>query len=305
MLRFLLPLLLILAPPSTLAAEVLQTLKLADGIYALVGPTTNRTPENLGNNANFGVLVGDDGVLLIDPGGTAKGAQMIEAAVRRITDKPVTLVINTGGQDHRWLGNAYFKARGARVIASEEAVADQKARLQDQLQRLGQTAGDAALEGTEPAYADQTFDDELRLEFSGIPLELHHAGHAHTPGDIFVWLPEQGIVFSGDIVYMDRMLGVGSQSAHKSWIGAFEAMAALQPELVVPGHGRPGPLAEATADTYDYLVFLRQAVGELLDEGLGMESVGQIDQSRFSYLENYDMLKGRNAQRVYAELEWE
>ena len=287
------------------AAEVLETRELAAGVYALVGPTTDRTSENLGNNANFGVVVGEDGVLLIDPGGTAKGAQMIEAAIRRITDQPVTLVINTGGQDHRWLGNGYFKSRGATVIANDKAVADQKARLQEQLQRLAQAVGEDALQGTEAAYADQTFSDSHHFVFGGRRIEIHHAGHAHTPGDSFVWLPDQRILFSGDIVYVDRLLRIGSHSAHKSWIGAFEALAQRQPDILVPGHGRPGPLARAHADTYAYLVFLRDAVGALLEQGKGMEALGEIDQARFSHLQNYALLKGRNAQRVFSELEWE
>ena len=124
-------------------------------------------------------------------------------------------------------------------------------------------------------------------------IEIHHAGHAHTPGDSFVWLPEQKIVFSGDIVYTDRMLGVGSQSAHRSWIGAFEAMADKQPRIVVGGHGNPSDLSKATADSYDYLVFLRKTVQVFMDEGRGMEEIGKIDQSRFSYLENFDSLKGQ------------
>ena len=85
------------------AREVLTTHKLADDVYALVGPLSNRDAENLGNNANFGVVLTEEGVVLIDPGGTYQGAQMIDAAIGRITDKPVILVINTGGQDHRWL----------------------------------------------------------------------------------------------------------------------------------------------------------------------------------------------------------
>lgn len=287
------------------AADMLRTHKLADNVYALVGPITNRTPENLGNNANFGVIVGDDGVLLIDSGGTYKGAEMIHAAIRKITDKPVTLVINTGGQDHRWLGNGYFKAKGAKIIANSNAVTDQRARLQDQFQRLGNLVGDAVLAGTEPVYADETFTDKKTLSFGAFDIEIHHAGHAHTPGDSFVWLPQQKIVFSGDIVYMDRMLGVGSMSAHKSWIGAFEAMAALQPTVVVPGHGTPAPLAKAKADSYDYLRFLRQAVTEFIEADRGIEEIGSLDQSRFSYLDNFESLKGRNAQRVYEELEWE
>jgi glyoxylase-like metal-dependent hydrolase (beta-lactamase superfamily II) len=161
------------------------------------------------------------------------------------------------------------------------------------------------MDGTEPVYADETFADRRLLQVGGTRIEIHHAGHAHTPGDSFVWLPEHGILFAGDIVYMDRMLTVGAQSAHASWITAFEAMAALQPEIVVGGHGRPADLAKATADSYDYLVFLRRAVQAFMDAGSGIEEVGTIDQSRFSYLENYDSLKGRNAQRVFEELEWE
>ena len=136
-------------------------------------------------------------------------------------------------------------------------------------------------------------------------MELYHAGHAHTPGDSFVWLPEQEVLFRGDIVYMDRMLGVGPQSAHRSWISAFEAIAALQPRIVVGGHGMPGDLEKATADSYDYLVSLRKAVQQLIEDGYGIEEIHRIDQTRFSYLQNYESLKGRNAQRVYEELEWE
>jgi len=101
------------ASNSVHAESVLKTEQLADNIYALVGPTSNRDSRNLGNNANFGVIVTSEGVVLIDPGATYKGAQMIHDAVREITRAPIKLVINTGGQDHRWLGNGYFKALGA------------------------------------------------------------------------------------------------------------------------------------------------------------------------------------------------
>jgi glyoxylase-like metal-dependent hydrolase (beta-lactamase superfamily II) len=284
---------------------ILKVTKLADSVYALIGPTTNRDPKNLGNNANFGVIVTKDGVVLIDPGGTYKGAQMIHEAVRSITDQPVELVINTGGQDHRWLGNDYFRSLGARIIANHTAVADQRERLQDELLRLGSLVGCEGLAGTTPVYASETFVDQQIVELGGMRIELHHAGHAHTPGDSFVWLPEQEILFSGDIIYVDRMLGVGPQSAHRSWIAAFEALAEKQPQIIVPGHGEPVDLEKATRDTYDYLVFLREAVQALMDAGHGMEDISMIDQSRFSYLANYESLKGRNAQRVYEEIEWE
>lgn len=290
---------------SVSAQTVLKSEKLADGVYALVGPLTNRDEINLGNNANFGVIVTAEGVILVDPGATVKGAKMIHAAIRNITDKPVKWVINSGGQDHRWLGNHYFKTRGATIIASERAVADQKARLHSQLSRLSGLMGDEELKDITPVHADETFTDQKVLTVGNKRVEIYHAGHAHTPGDSFIWLPDDKIVFSGDIVYMDRMLGVGSMSKHLDWINTFKAMAALQPETVVPGHGKPAGLAKAKHDSYDYLVFVRNAVMKFMDDGHGMEDIGKIDQSRFSYLVNYDSLKGRNAQRVFEELEWE
>ncbi|MEW8211065.1 MAG: MBL fold metallo-hydrolase [Candidatus Thiodiazotropha taylori] len=290
---------------SVQAGQVLKTEKLAENVYALIGPLTNRNPENLGNNANFGVIVTDDGVVLIDSGATDKGARMIHAAIKEITDKAVKWVINSGGQDHRWMGNGYFKALGATIIASEKAVADQKARRESQLDRLWSLVGKEGLEGTDYIYADESFSQQKLFKVGNTRIEIHHAGHAHTPGDSYIWLPQHKIVFSGDIVYTDRMLGVGSMSAHKSWIATFEAMAAKQPEIVVGGHGNPATLAKAKADTYDYLRFLREAVLAFMDQGNSLEDIGKIDQSRFSYLKNYDSLKGRNAQRVYEELEWE
>ena len=287
------------------ADPVLKTEQLADNIYALIGPTTNRDPENLGNNANFGIIVTDEGVVLIDSGGSYKGAKMIDDAIRAITDRPITTVINTGGQDHRWLGNGYFKAKGAHIVANEKAVSDQRARVQDQLNAMENLIGGDVLDGTQPVYADETFVDLKVITLGGIRIEIHHAGQAHTPGDSFVWLPQHRLMFSGDIVYTDRMLRVGSHSAHRSWIAAFEAMADKQPKIVVGGHGKPAGLSKAMADTYDYLVFLRRTIQAFLDEGHGMEEIGKIDQSRFSYLDNFDSLKGRNAQRVYEELEWE
>lgn len=127
----------------------------------------------------------------------------------------------------------------------------------------------------------------------------------NTPGDSFVWLPEQEIIFAGDIVYTDRMLGIGRQSTHRSWIAAFEAMIDKRPKIVVGGHGRPADLSKATADSYDYLIFLCKAVQAFTDEGHRMEEIGKIDQTRFRCLDNFDALKGRNAQRVFEEPEWE
>lgn len=287
------------------AADSLELQKVADNVYAIVGELGNRSATNFGNNATFGFIVTRDGVVLIDPGGTYQGAKQLHAVIRRVTDKPVVLVINTGGQDHRWLGNGYFKAQGAKVIANARAVEDQKARSQDQFFAIGNLVGEKGLAGTQAVYADTTFDTDWQTELGGVRIELHHAGAAHTPGDSFVWLPGPKVMFTGDIVYTERMLGVMAFSNSKSWLAVYQAMAAYQPKVVVPGHGHPTTLARAKADTYLYLTFLRESVAAFMQSGGDISEIRKIDQSKYQYLKNADILSGRNAQRVFAELEFE
>jgi len=116
---------------------------------------------------------------------------------------------------------------------------------------------------------------------------------------------EERVVFSGDVVFVGRMLGVLPYSSSVHWIEAFEAMAALEPVTVVPGHGPATDLATARADTLDYLVFLRETVEAFMEGGGDITRIGTLDQSRFAYLEDYETLKGRNAQQVFEEMEWD
>jgi len=243
-------------------------------------------------------------VILVDPGGSYLGAQQIDKAIKTLTDKPVTYVINTGGQDHRWLGNGYFKKLGADIITSSAALEDHHARTDNLLSRLDQLIGDK-LEGTVPVYADETFETEKTLKVGDVTLEIYHVGAAHTLGDSFVWFPEQKIMFAGDIVYVERALGTGPARNVKSWIEVFEKMAAYQPEVIVPGHGHAVALETAQKDTYEYLVYLVENISQMLDEGVELLDAVELDQSQFSYLKVFDEISRKNAQGVYEQLEFD
>jgi len=286
-------------------APALKLEKIHPNIYAIFGQLSDRTPQNLGNNANFGFIVADNSVILIDSGASYQGAKAIHALIKTVTRKPVNTVINTGGQDHRWLGNDYFASLGAKIIASKAAVLDHKTRIEAQFERLSRTIGEDKLKRTKARYADIEFDKHYRFTVDGIKIEIFHPGTSHTPGDSFVWLPETKTVFSGDIVYTQRMLRVSPVSNSQSWILAFEQIKKLSPTTVIPGHGKTQDLKTATSDTYDYLKFLRHEIRQFMDDGHGIESIGKLNQQRFSYLKNFEILKGRNAQKIFEELEWE
>jgi glyoxylase-like metal-dependent hydrolase (beta-lactamase superfamily II) len=289
---------------SVASAKILNVEAVAPGIWAIEGPAEQRSPENLGNNATFGLIETNNGAVLVDPGATWLGAAMLHAVVRELTNQPVTHVINTGGQDHRWLGNGYWRAQGASIIASKTAVTDQAARGSLQLTILSQLVG-SGLEGTEPAQANIVFETSYDLEVGGRHIEIHYPGPAHTPGDSFVWLPAEQTVFTGDIVFIGRVLGVMEFSDSAAWLEAFSAIEALAPMHVIPGHGPASTLAKAQADTRDYLMNLRSRMRDYIDAGGDIIGSVDIDQSAFSYLDQFDVLSRRNAQAVFEQMEWE
>lgn len=304
MIRFALILAAVILLPLAARAEGLAVQAVAPGIWAIEGPAEQRNAVNLGNNATFGLIETTAGAVLVDPGGTWQGAAALDDVVRRLTDQPVTFVIDTGGQDHRWLGNGYWRSKGATVIASQDAVADHRARGSLQLTMLSQLVG-AGLEGTEPVYADVTFDTAYDLDIGGRHIEIRHPAGAHTPGDSFVWLPDAGVVFTGDIVYVGRVLGIMEFSDSAAWLDAFAAIEALNPVHLVPGHGPATTLARAQADTRDYLTNLRDRMRAHIDAGGDIIGSVDVDQSAFAHLAQFEALAGRNAQTVFEQMEWE
>ncbi|MBA4262551.1 MAG: MBL fold metallo-hydrolase [Comamonadaceae bacterium] len=303
--RHLVGLLLIALVPLAHALEV-RFEPVAPGVYAFIGEKGGRTYANQGLNANLGLVVTPAGALLIDSGASFKGAQQIHEAIKKITDQPVRWVINTGGQDHRWLGNGYFIGQGAEVMAHADARADMLARGGDHMASLTGVLKDQ-LDGTVPTLPTRWLvgpDETLNL--GGMAMEVKHRGGAHTPGDLLVWLPQQRVVFSGDIVYTDRMLSVLPVSHTGRWLQSFAALQALQPARIVPGHGQVCDLPRAQADTQHYLQTLRTHMKKAVDGGTEIGAAIQtFDATPWRHLFNAAELHPGNASRLYLELERE
>lgn len=294
-----------LCMPGAQAVEV-RFEAVTEGVWAHVGDTGARTAHNEGLNANIGLVVTPAGAVLIDAGATFSSAADIARAVRKLTPQPVRWVINTGGQDHRWLGNGFFKAQGAELIAHASAEADMRNRGNDHLQGLKAVLGPKA-DGTVPTLPTRWLrGPDERLEIGGVVFEFRHRGGAHTPGDTMVWLPQKNVLFTGDVVYVDRLLGVLPVSNTKQWLATFGAIEALKPAVLVPGHGRVTDLATAKADTEAYLLALRAHMKKAVDDGVDVSAaVRSFDAAPFMRLLNAAELMPGNASRTYLELERE
>ncbi|MEW6165914.1 MAG: MBL fold metallo-hydrolase [Pseudomonadota bacterium] len=277
--------------------------RVADNVYAIVGPLGQRSAANDGLNANYGFIVTPAGTILIDAGASRLGAQKLEAAIRAVTDKPVRWVINTGSQDHRWLGNDWFAGQGAEIVALERTVATQERQAKQQLDGLRRFLGDR-LAGTRPTTATRPRAAPATLELGGETLTLIPTD-AHFPGDAMVHLPRRNIVFAGDLVYVDRLLGVMPASSVKNGQRAFRALAALKPARIVPGHGRVSGLARARRETGDYYEFLAGTIGKAAQDMEPMDVVldKYADLPAFRHLENYKDLHRANMNRAFTEFE--
>jgi glyoxylase-like metal-dependent hydrolase (beta-lactamase superfamily II) len=290
---------------SGAAAAELEVRHVAGPGYAIVGELGGRTYENHGLNATFGFVVTDTGVVLIDSGASKAGAALIEKAVASVTDKPVTHVINTGSQDHRWLGNGYFADKGAQVIALARTVDTQQRFASQHMEQL-QTVLKTRLDGTRPFHAPAPVDGNAAvLSIGGVDLHLRWLGDAHFPGDAVVWLPAEGVLYSGDLVYVERLLGVLPWSDAAAWREAFGRMEALAPRHIVPGHGRPVGLEVARRDTGDYLDWL---VVELTEASGNWEPIDDViarlaHAPAFESLLNFAELHRGNLSRAYVQLE--
>jgi len=290
---------------ASLALEV-RFQPVAENVYAFIGDTGGRTVENEGLNANLGLVVTAAGAVLIDSGATFRSARRIDEAVKRVTAQPVRWVVNTGAQDHRWLGNGYFQAQGAEIIAHVQAAADMRARGGDQLAALRAVLR-AGVEGTVPTIPTRLVEGtDARLELGGTVFEFRHRGGGHTPGDMLVWLPQKQVIFTGDIVYVDRLLGVIPVSNTRNWLATFAMVEELAPKKIVPGHGKVTDLAAARAQTRDYLIALRAHMKRAVDRDIDIsEAIRTFDGRPYMHLLNAAELMPGNASRTYLEVERE
>lgn len=273
-------------------------------VYAIVGPLGQRSQANAGLNANYGFVVTASGVILIDSGASVHSAALLAQAVKAVTPKPIRWVLNTGSQDHRWLGNAYFASQGAEIQAMAGTVQTQQAFAQQQVVGLERFLG-AQLKGTEPRQAGVVHTgSEKSLSIDGVRFQWITTD-AHYPGDTMIHLPDHAITFTGDLVYVDRLLGVLPQSNVRKAQTAFAQLQALKPQHVVPGHGRVTDLAQAKRESGDYYSFLIEQVGAAARDMEPMdETLSKLAQpAAFVHLQNFEELHRANMNRVFVDFE--
>ena len=256
-------------------------------------------------NATYGVVATPEGTIVIDSGASALGARLLADLAQQLTGQPVRWVVNTGSQHHRWLGNDQMRKAGAQVIAHSRTEQTQRLLASAKTAEVRALLGER-FNGTQAAFADRVLDGaRTALTLGGVRIELLDLGDAHFPGDAVLWLPASRIAFTGDLVYVERLLSLTPESNATSWLQAFGRLKALAPAQVVPGHGAPTSVDVAQAQSGACLRFVVDGVKRHAREMAGVEAaVAELREApAFAKLANFDQLHRPNINQAYLRAE--
>ena len=242
--------------------------KLSDHAYAY-------TAEG---DPNTGVIVGDDAVMVIDTQATPAMAQDVIRRIREVTDKPIKYVVLSHYHAVRVLGASAYQPE--HIIASQDTYDLIVERgEQDKASEIGRFPRlFRAVESVPPGltWPTITFTGKMTIWLGKLEVQLLQLGRGHTKGDTVAWLPQQKILFSGDLVEFDATPYAGD-AYFKDWPQTLDNLAALKPEKLVPGRGAalqtPEEVQAGLAGTKAFISDVYACVQEGVKAGKDLKTV--------------------------------
>jgi glyoxylase-like metal-dependent hydrolase (beta-lactamase superfamily II) len=238
---------------------------------------------------NTGIIIGDDAVLVADTQATPAMAADVIRRIREVTDKPIKYVVLTHYHAVRVLGASAYQPQ--EIIASRDTydliVERGEADKASEIGRFPRLFRDVESVPPGLTWPTITFEKKMTLRLGNLEVQILQLGRGHTKGDTVVWLPQDRVLLSGDLVEFDATPYAGD-AYFQDWPGTLDNIAALRPRALVPGRG---PALVGEAEVAKGLELTKAFVSDLY------ASVKQGAASRKDlktvYRETYDRLKPR------------
>ena len=287
------------ASRGDMTAKKISFVEIGAGVYAFTAQ----------GDPNTGVVIGDDGVMVVDAQATPVMAKQVVEKIRSVTDKPIKYVVLSHYHAVRVLGASGYGAQ--EIIASDACRAMIQERGQEdwdsefeRFPRLFQAA--ESIPGL--TWPTLTFRDRLTLYLGKRRVDLLHLGRAHTAGDIVAHVPDAGVMLTGDIVEYKSACYCGD-GHFGDWPATLDAIAAFAPAALAPGRGDalvgPEKVAEALALTKDFLETTYRPVHGVAARGgslkEAMAAARAAGDAKFSGYAIYEHCLPFNVARAYDE----
>ena len=264
---------------QTTAADF-EIQKLAEGVYAAIATPGEKAVSN------SGFIVNDSEVVVVDSHISPEVARLLQEEIRKLTNKPVRyLAVTHKHRDH--VGGTTAFGLGVDIISHEN------------------TRAVMAVD-TAPAFRipTVTFNRKLAFYRANRTIELLYSGRGHTDGDIAVWLPEERILFTGDL-YFNGTAGVMRDAFLRDWVATLEELRSLSAKTVVPGHG-PVSGNDGILKFQNYLTDFIRTVKVQVDSGKTLEqALKDFSLPKYKDLAGWENWLSMNLTRCYNELKGE
>jgi cyclase len=241
--------------------------KIKEGIYVYVGNKFN---------SNCGIVITQEGVVLIDSGHSPTDSRVILDAVKKLSPLPIRFLIDTEPHPDHTTGHFVFSPPTT-IIAHQGATESMIGREKETPGRIEKLAGTSpamrkALEGYRFVPPHVEYRDKMTLKLGERSFELLYLKGVHSEADTAVWLPAERVLFSASGIVVDQFNILRPFVTIPDILAASKMMKALNPEVVVPGHGQPGTV-KIFDDTEKYYALLVERVGKMAQEGKSLEQI--------------------------------
>jgi glyoxylase-like metal-dependent hydrolase (beta-lactamase superfamily II) len=260
----------------TASSVVLIAKELASGVYGVYPDDAPRkNPAGIPAATSGGFVVGNDGVLVIDSMLNRRLATQMLALIRKTTKKPIQYVVNTSHHGDHSYGNQFFP-KGVQFVQHVKTQQYIQNHFADDVAFMKKYFGsNQGLDELKPQRAHVLVNDQSTIDFDlgGKRIQVMHLGFAQTGGDLFVWLPNEKVLFTGNIVVSDGpSLPWLMEGKLEESLATLRKVLAMLPRdsIVVPGHGYPTGI-NAVEYTNGYLEELRKQVTEAVAQDMSEE----------------------------------
>jgi cyclase len=251
--------------------------------------------------SNAGLIVGSEYAVVVDSLATVGLTQNFINEIKKVTDKPVRFLVNTHHHgDHLW-GNHLFEE--ATVICHNKCREQVLSTQMYDPAILNAYYPDFDFQGIQITPPDITFDEDLTMHIDGREIRLIHFKPAHTPGDILIYLPQERVIFAGDLLFL-YSTPVGFEASFQGWIETLDNMSELDATIYVPGHG---PLCgnKGVHECREYLALIEKEGLQRFNDGMSASDAARdINLGRFRKWANWERIV-INMDRLYREFRGE
>ena len=280
----------------------LKPQKVSSNVWCFFGKTEMPTKTNGGFMSNSCYIKTDSSYVLIDTGASYKFAQQAYEAMSKIEKLPVNTVISTHSHDDHWLGNNFYKEKfNAKIYGPSLINKDYNAKSHT---RMHEVLSKDDIKGTKIIPVDIIVNETKTLTIGNKEIIIVPTGvKAHTSEDLFVYLPNEKVLFSGDIIMNGRV----TSNRDGSVIGSLKAIEMINSkkwDVLIPGHGTDTSKT-ATDEITQYFTLLKQRVLEAIEnEVSSTEITKKVTMDEFKNKPLYGELNSKNVFDAFRELEF-